>query len=207
MKRYLFVAGLVASLATCLCRAQESPEAIAARQEAEERYKRLSATVEDLVGANQALEKRLSALRDELGRLQREVSRANDNNKDAATQESLKQLARAIEEVDQKRLADNDKIVAALAKLEKLISDRSGSPARSNPSASTPHSNPAPTPNKTEKGYEYTIRQNDNPHVIAAALKQQGMKITAQQIIDANPGIQWNKLRIGQKIFIPAPAP
>ena len=205
MKRYLAVAGLGAVLVTLLCGAQESPEAIAARQEAEERFKRLSATVEDLMGANQALEKRLSALREELGRLREEVSRANDRNKDAATQESLKQLARAIEEVDQKRLADNDKIVAALAKLEKLISDRSAAPPRSNSTAPAPRANP---PSKgTEKGYEYTIRQNDNPHVIANALKQQGMKVTAQQIIDANPGVQWNKLRVGQKIFIPAPAP
>jgi TolA-binding protein len=205
MKRNFFVAGLVAILATLFCNGQESPEAIAARQEAEERYKRLSATVEDLAGANQALEKRLGVLREELGRLREEVSRAHDRNKDAATQESLKQLARAIEEVDQKRLADNDRIVAALAKLEKLISDRSGAAPRSNPSAPAPHS--SSPPNKTEKGYEYTIRQNDNPYVIATALKQQGVKVTAQQIIDANPGVQWNKLRIGQKIFIPAPAP
>ena len=205
MKRHLFIAGLVAILATLLGRAQDSAEAIAARQEAEERYKRLSATVEDLAGANQALEKRLGLLREELGRLREEVSRSNDRNKDAATQESLKQLARAIEEVDHKRLADNDKIVAALAKLEKLISDRSGAGPRSNPSTPAPPSNPPP--NKTEKGYEYTIRQGDNPHVIAAALKQQGVKVTAQQIIDGNPGVQWNKLRIGQKIFIPASAP
>jgi len=204
MKRNFFVAGLVAILATLLGSAQESPEAIAARQEAEERYKRLNATVEDLAGANQALEKRLGLLREELGRLREEVSRAHDRNRDAATQESLKQLARAIEEVDQKRLADNDKIVAALAKLEKLISDRSAPPSRSNPTAPAPRSNPPP--NKTEKGYEYTIRQGDNPHVIATALKQQGIKVTAQQIIDANPSVQWTKLRIGQKIFIPAPA-
>jgi chromosome segregation ATPase len=206
MKRYLIGAVPMAVLATFLCAAQESPEAIAARQEAEERFKRLNATVEDLVGSNQALEKRLGVLREELGRLREEVSRANDRNKDTATQESLKQLARAIEEVDQKRLADNDKIVAALAKLEKLISDRSAPSARSNSTApATPHANPPA--NKTEKGYEYTIRERDNPHAIAAALKQQGMKVTAQQIMDANPGVQWNKLRIGQKIFIPAPAP
>lgn len=205
MKRYLCFAGMVFALSNSLLVGQDTPNDIAQRQEAEERYKRLSATVEDLVSANQTLQTRLGALREQVNSLREEVSRANDKSKDAATQESLKQLAKAIEEVDRKRLADNEKVVAALTRLERLISERSASPGR--PNTVTPPANSNPSPNKTEKGYEYTIRQNDNPHVIAGALKQQGMKITAQQIIEANPGVNWTKLRIGQKIFIPASAP
>jgi LysM repeat protein len=30
--------------------------------------------------------------------------------------------------------------------------------------------------------------------------------VTQKQMMDANPGVNWNRLRIGQKIFIPAPA-
>jgi LysM repeat protein len=39
-----------------------------------------------------------------------------------------------------------------------------------------------------------------------AALQKQGLKVTQKQIMDANPGVNWSKLRIGQKIFIPSPA-
>jgi LysM repeat protein len=31
-------------------------------------------------------------------------------------------------------------------------------------------------------------------------------KITMKQVQDANPGVNWNRLRIGQKIVIPTPA-
>jgi len=52
------------------------------------------------------------------------------------------------------------------------------------------------------------IRAGDNPRVIAQALVKQGMKISSKQITDANPAIvDWSKLRVGQKIFIPAVQP
>ena len=30
-------------------------------------------------------------------------------------------------------------------------------------------------------------------------------KLTQKQVMDANPGVNWSKLKINQKIFIPAP--
>ena len=202
MKRHLCLAGLIASLLSTLLSAQDSPNDIAQRQEAEERYKRLNATVEDLTGANQALQKRLVSLQEDVGKLREELARATDKHRDAATQETLKQLAKAIEDVDKRRAADYEKTVAAFGALEKKVTDAVTpvKPKTASPGASSPSAKP-------EKGYEYTIRDRDNPTVIAAALKQQGMKITSKQIIDANPGIDWTKLRIGQKIFIPAPTP
>ena len=38
---------------------------------------------------------------------------------------------------------------------------------------------------------------------IIAKLRTRNMKITQRQIIEANPDVNWNKLQIGQKIFIP----
>jgi len=42
---------------------------------------------------------------------------------------------------------------------------------------------------------------------IVNKLSKQGLKMTQKQIIDANPVVNWNKLRVGQKIFIPAATP
>jgi hypothetical protein len=87
--------------------------------------------------------------------------------------------------------------------LEKLIAKGGGSTPRVNP----PRNQTTPKLEGSGKGYEYSIRANDNASKIATALREQkGLKITPQQIIDANPGLDWTKLRIGQKIFIPDPS-
>ena len=76
----------------------------------------------------------------------------------------------------------------------------SGSGSRDKPK---PPANP-PEGQGTGKGYDYTVRSGDNPTKIAAALREQkGLKITSSQIVAANPGVDWTRLKIGQKIFIP----
>lgn len=210
MKRQIMIWILLVSFTSWPSRlfAQESPAAAAERQEAEERYKRMSADIEDLKTTLQSCEKRLDEQRTEIRRLSEELAKVG-SNKDLATKDDFKHLADKIREVDEKRIADNAKLMenvtSEFARLEKKL--------LSAPVKPSPPSNP-PTPTKptmepktgNEKGYEYTIRANDNPHVIAAALTKQGVKITSKQIIDANPKVDWYKLRIGQKIFIPAPA-
>jgi LysM repeat protein len=39
------------------------------------------------------------------------------------------------------------------------------------------------------------------------AYKDQGIKLTEKQILSANPGLVPEKLKVGQKIWIPAPQP
>ena len=41
--------------------------------------------------------------------------------------------------------------------------------------------------------------------MIIAAYKEKGIKITVDQILKANPGLKADKLRVGQKIWIPSP--
>jgi LysM repeat protein len=57
-----------------------------------------------------------------------------------------------------------------------------------------------------ENGYERTIAAGDTLSVIAAAYRDQGIKVTSDQILKANPGLDPKNLKVGQKIFIPAPA-
>jgi LysM repeat protein len=42
---------------------------------------------------------------------------------------------------------------------------------------------------------------------IAKAYQEQGVKVTVDDILKANPGLDPKKLKIGQKVFIPASAP
>jgi TolA-binding protein len=213
MKRQVILCALLAGFTSAVpqLRAQDtptSPAAVIQRQEAdEERYKFMSADIEKLKENNQALVQRLNELRDEIRRLSEELARANSNkDKDLATREDLKRLADKIKEVDDKRISDNEKTLAEISRLGKTLSapPKSYSPP---PPSSSGKPSVEPKTGVTEKGFEYTIRGGDNPRVIAQALAKQGMKITSQQIIAANPSVDWQKLQIKQKIFIPAPTP
>src|ERR1035437_7692880 len=56
-----------------------------------------------------------------------------------------------------------------------------------------------------ESGYEYKVARGDTLSKIAKAYRDQGIKVTADQILKANPGLD-PKIKVGQKIFIPASA-
>lgn len=200
MKRYLFLASFLMMLATPWLRAEESPAAIAERQEAEERHKRLNARVEDIEQAQQSIRDSLTRLNEELGKLREEIARANNSSKDAATQESIKRLADAIQEVDKKRMADNERVLATLSDLKRGFSERPTTSVKPIIAA-----NPPPPRTGTEKGYDYAIRQGDTLSGIVTALVKQGIKVSQKQVSEANPSVNWNKLKVGQKIFIPAP--
>src|SRR5688572_11488423 len=114
MKRQILFAVL---LLTFLPRvnAQDNPAAAAAaREEAEGRYQRLNARLDDIEVAFQRFQKEREKLESEIRALRDQVSRLADNSQNAATQESIKRLADAIEEVDRKRLKDQDSVNSAL---------------------------------------------------------------------------------------------
>lgn len=188
-----------------ITRAQETPADAATRQEAEERYKRMSADIEDLKTTIQSYQQRLSEQRDEIRKLSEELARAA-NNKDLATRADLKHLAENIKEVDDKRIADNEKVMNEFTRLGKTLT----APTKVSPTGSTPNPvkpvSDSVKPTK-ETGLEYVVRSGDNPKVISVTLAKQGVKVTQKQIIDANPTVNWVKLRIGQKLFIPAQLP
>ena len=216
MRRALIAAAWIAITPVFFSAFAETAEQAAARQEAEDNYRRMNARVDDLFAAIESMQKRFNAMQDDVRKLSEEVSRATDKAKDPATQENLKQLAKAIEEVDKKRVADRDKLLDAFAGLEKnIVSLGSGSgktkadaPKTTKPPRvqSPKNGGTSPTPAPPEKGYEYTIQEGDTLTRIAIALNKQGMKLTTKQIIEANPAVKWDRLQIGQKIFIPAPS-
>lgn len=201
MKRFFMTIVFVGCAATASVRAADDvvsdAAALAARQDAEERYKRLQSAYDELQAAQVALQKRVAQMADEVRSLREVMTRAGDNN---ATREDLKRLAEQLHELDKRRLDDNQKIVEQIKNLVP-------------PAPTAPRSTPTPkvTAPVAEKGFEYTIQKDDTLSAVVRSyneeLKKQGKnaKITLRQVLDANPNLDEKKLRVGQKIFIPLP--
>jgi septal ring factor EnvC (AmiA/AmiB activator) len=180
--------------------------AIAAQEGAEERYKRMAADLQALQLDNESLKVKISSLEQKIDDLRQQLATPANNS---GVQDDLKRLAEKIAEVDKKREADkqviSDEIRKSIAGLEKTLagagaSGRSTSP-RLPPVAETP---------PTENGFSYTIQDGDTLSAILKAynadFKSKGWKtITFKQAKEANPTIDWDRLRVGQKIIIPRP--
>jgi nucleoid-associated protein YgaU len=165
----------------------------------EERLNKINGHVEDLLTAQKLQQERIAELAKELGNMREEAGKKNGG---FASQEEVRKLAEKLQEIDQKRVADNEKI---LKEIEKL--GRAGATARTErkaPKSQPESSASAGTTGGAEKGFEYVIQSGDTLSTIALAYREKGNKITSDQILKANPGLKANSLRVGQKIFIPA---
>jgi nucleoid-associated protein YgaU len=157
---------------------------------------KLNGQIQDLVATQDAQGKRIAALEKEIGEL-----RDKSNSPGAAGQDELKKLAEQIQEIDKKRQQDRELILKEIEKLGKTggVSAPAAKPK--------PTLTPLPTTGGKEQVYEYVIHEGDRLSAIAKAYRDQGTKVTTDQILKANPGLNPNNLKVGQKIFIPAPTP
>jgi LysM repeat protein len=57
---------------------------------------------------------------------------------------------------------------------------------------------------KPQQGVEHVVKQGETLSGIVAACREQHIKVTKKQILDANPGLNPDLLIQGKKIFIPA---
>ncbi|MGA2030316.1 MAG: LysM peptidoglycan-binding domain-containing protein [Verrucomicrobiota bacterium] len=187
---WLFIFVFTASLA----RAQDDAT--------QQQIDKLSGQIQDLLAAQDAQNKRMDALEKEIGDLQDKLNQPDANS--FASADDLKKLAEQVQAIDKKRQEDNDLILKELEKLEKVDGSSASShkpqpiilPATDNSTAST--SGP-------QKGYDYTIATGDTLSAIAKAYRAQGIKVTTEQILKANSGLDPKNMKVGQKIFIPAP--
>ena len=204
MKRYILLSALILCFSTKWAPAQDAT-AIAAKEEADARYKGMTARIEELENAVHDQQKTMTRMNEELRTMREEISKLASASKDSATQESIKRLAEAIEEVDKKRLSDNKNVVTrfneAIAEIQKLLGNRPGpkpvAPVDSAPPKAT--NNPA----VPDTGFEYLIQSGDTLSGLVLKLRKQGMNVTQKQLKDANPDVNWDKLKVKQKIFIP----
>jgi predicted RNase H-like nuclease (RuvC/YqgF family) len=210
MKR--FFVPLIISVLTLIAAAQDTPTAptpaaeVAAKQAADERYERMAADIQALQAANDALQTKLTAIGQQLQDLRNQLAQSPNN---FATPDDLKHLADKIVEVDKKREEDKQAIAEEIRKsIAELKHARADGSAPSRVSASKPASTTEST--DSDKGFVYKIQDGDSLSAIVKAynadFKSKGMKtISLKQAMDANPNIDWNHLRVGQKIIIPQP--
>ncbi len=177
------------------------PIAYAQDAATEERLNKLSGQIEDLIAGANAQKKQLEALAREVDTVREQASKPAGNY---ASQEDLKRLADAVNVIDRKRLEDYEKIRAELLKLGKSFPG--AQPAgKKKAGASDADVSDSGKPARPEKGFEYEIQKGDSLWIIVQAYREKNIKITTDQILKANPGLKEDKLRVGQKIFIPAP--
>jgi hypothetical protein len=185
--------------------AQNNAAAVAAQEEAEDRYRRMAAQVTGLKEAQDLHQQQIASLEKSVRELSEQIARANNNNSvNNATQERLSQLAEQIRKVDEARVAENKKILETIDELHRILKNLASAPPPKHTSA------PAAVPKETappanEEGFEYLVRKDDTLSGIVQAYRQQNIKVTRKIIMDANPTINWDRLRVGQKIFIPKP--
>jgi septal ring factor EnvC (AmiA/AmiB activator) len=170
----------------------------------EERLNQLSGKIEDLIAGQEAQRKQLSELRREIDSLREQASKPTGN---FAAQEDLKRLADNVKEVDRKRLDDYEKIRTTIKDLGKtLVASSPSTP--SHKVKSDGESTEAPKTNKqaaSDKGFEHIVKSGDTLSGIITAYREQNIKVNKEQIMAANPGLVPEKMRLGQKIWIPAP--
>lgn len=216
MKQLIALASMLLLSAVPAAWSQETPEQIIQRQEAEERAKALTAKVVDLEVTCQTLQKQIDKLEAEMGKLREELAASRNNNATAALEERMKRLVDEISTVDKKRLADNERLTQYIEKsFAKLEQSLKTAPPRMAPAPATSgggstkspaHSVTPGPPVGTGKVFEYSVVSGDTlSGIIAKIRKEAGFNLTQKQVMDVNPTVNWNRLKVGQKIFIPEP--
>ena len=195
MKR-IFVWCLILSSFVAAARAQNA----ATQQQIDE----LNGRIQNLQDMQAVQGKRIEALEKEISDLRDKASQAPAVA--PASGDDLKKLADQVQEIDRKRQEDRELILKEIEKLAKVSGSQA--PSRKPPQAlATPVAdNPTPAAPGPQKGYDYTIQRGDTLLAIAKAYRDQGIKVTTDQILKANPGLDAKSLIVGKKIFIPAPA-
>lgn len=182
----------------------------AARQETDEKVRRLQAELEDTKA-------QVSVLNNKLEGMSRQVKAQNDalrsladslrsSQTGNARQSEMDGLTKSVREIEKNRKADQDQVVRGFRDLRKLILEMS--------SVSRPASTPRPTaqrstPPASPKGTFHTVEKGQTLTAIMAAyitaLKSDGSKyvLTQQKLKKANPRLNIDRLMVGQKIFIP----
>lgn len=174
------------------------PAALAHGQDAatQQLIDQINGQIQNIYSVLDKQDKRISALEKSVGDLQNKLNQPAANN--YASADDLKQLAEQVKELAQKQQHDNELILKELEKLE----EAGGLPAASHqrPDVSTPASG------GPQKGCYYEVKKDDTVIAIARAYSEQfKAKVTAAQILAANPGLDPKNMAVGKKIFIPQP--
>ena len=186
---WLFILVFTASLA----RAQDDAT--------QQQIDKLSGQIQDLLDAQAAQGKRIDALEKQIGDLGDKLNQPGGNN--FASADDLKKLAEQVQEIDKKRQDDNQKILDTLEKLGKTGGATHHALTAGTTTSSESTTSSAPPANIPTTGHYYTVQDKDTISGIAKKYRAENVKVTVDQILAANPGLNPNSLIVGKKIFIP----
>ena len=195
MKRISY---LLMTLALC-----SAPGVRAQDAATQERLDKLSGRVEDLTAAQEALRKQVADLSRELESVRELSAKPNTSY---ARPEDLNRLVEEIKAVDRKRVDDAEKTHTELLSLRKLL-EAPLAPPKQKPAAQPREKSAPEQPAGDDKVFPYVVKSGDTLDAIVQAYKEKNIKVTVAGIRKANPGLKADRLRVGQKIFIPAPQP
>jgi len=170
----------------------------------EERLNKLAGQIDNLMEGQKDLQNKIETLSREIAGVREQASKPTGNY---AAHEDLVRLGEKLREVDQKRIADAEKVSAELISLRNSLLKMPAPAPRPKPAVTPPANVDNDKPARPEKGFEYVVRKNDNLDLIIQAYREKNIKVTKAQVLKANPGLKPERLLIGQKIFIPAPQP
>jgi len=180
-----------------------------------EEMRRLAGQVEDLREANAASMRKIAQLQSQVESLRSDLRQANERQTtklaDFASREDLRELAKKMQEVDQKREADKHLILEELKKLGQTLATPAPAPATPKPRNRPPVEIPdKPQEAKELTGYPHVVQSGESLSQIVAAynaaFKEKGKKtITLEMVKRANPKININNIYVGQEILIPEP--
>ena len=167
----------------------------------QERLDKLSGKIEDLIAGQDALNKRITELSRELETVREQAATPKGN---WATQEDLKRVAKGVEDVDRKRREDSELVQKQLERLRKVVVETPLPTPKPKPVPLPRESSVPDRPTTPEQGVEHGVKPGETLSAIVAACREQKIKVTQKQILDANPGLKPDLLIPGKKIFIPA---
>lgn len=194
MKRISFLLVILALCVPSMSRGQDVAT--------EERLNKLSGRLDDLAAGQEAFRAQIAELSKELQSLREQLAKPSASY---ARPEDLNRLAEAVKEVDRKRMDDAEKTHAELLRLRELLKTPLSPPKRETSARPPKGASSATGAGTSDRGFEYVIKSGDTLSAIAEAYREKNVKISVDQILNANPGLKADRLAVGQKIFIPAP--
>lgn len=213
--RWLFLLGVSINLS-----AQDTGASNLVEQRyAEERYKALNATVQDLVATQDLLLKRQDDIQRQLERLEKLIEQVRGDGARAqlgfATRDDLKQVVDSVREMEKKRQDDQKVVLESISQLAKEIA-RTPAPRAAEPKATPRSSEKASSASDlpdhlTNEALVHTIKGGDGnlTAIIKAynsAFADEGRgQITQQDVVKQNPGMDPNIIVPGRTINIPIP--
>jgi hypothetical protein len=172
--------------------------AIADREAAEERYRRLNTAVEGLLAAQAEQQRRLETLANELRQLRTDTARPRG---DFVTREELSQLVETVRELDRKREADRRMILEEIENLGNSVASSLKPTKRSEPERTTSAAQ------AYDEVSEHKVEQGQTLSAIVAAynaeFKKRGKRTSLKLILDANPNIKPESMQVGQIVVVP----